>query len=132
MPLLTKFPNIELAVMAILDRDIVALTNKSGTELPKNQPLPYVRVFRVPGGRRNRLKDYPWVDIEVFAEGATGKSLMEDIDAVIFGYPEGVAVGDQFVKIEDVQVRASLGQRPWTDDRVRRYGATYQLTVSRS
>lgn len=132
MPLLTKFPDIELTIMAVLDRDISALTNKSGTELPKNDPLPYARVKRVPAGRRTRLKDYPWVDIEVFAVGVAGKSLMEDIDAALFGYPEGVAVGDQFVKIEDVQVRAGLGQRPWTDDRVRRYGATYQLTVSRS
>jgi hypothetical protein len=107
------------------------MDGKVGTELPSGQSMPYVRVARL-GGRRNRLKDYPWVDIEIFAVGSAGKSLMEDLDAILSSYPGGVAVGSKFVKIEDVQVRAGLARRPWSDDSVRRYGATYQLTVSRS
>lgn len=128
---LTNFPDIEKVMFALLDRGVPALAGKSGTELPDAQVMPYVRVHRI-GGRRNRLKDYPWVDVEVFAVGVAGKSLLEDIETALFGYPEGVAVGSKFVKVEDVQVRASLDRRPWDDDSVRRYGATYQLTVSRS
>jgi hypothetical protein len=128
---LPSFPDIEKVVMALLDRDVPELAEKSGTELPDSQAMPYARVARI-GGRRNRLKDYPIVDIEVFAEGTAGKSLVEAIDVALFQYPDGVAVGTKFVKIEDVQVRSSLARRPWEDDRVRRYGVTYQLTVSRS
>lgn len=118
-------------MFALIDRDVPALAGKSGTELPNAQDLPYVRVARV-GGLRRRLKDYPWVDVDVFATGILGQSLLESIEAALFGYPGGVAVDSKFVKVEDVQVRASLSRRPWDDDSVRRYGATYQLTVSRS
>lgn len=134
MPLLVPFPDIELVLFALLDRDLpseLGLAGKSGTELPDAQEMPYIRVHRV-GGQRNRLKDYPWVDIEVFAVGKAGKSLSEAIEVALSSYPSGVAVGSKFVKVEDVQVRASLARRPWDDDSVRRYGATYQLTVSRS
>jgi len=127
---LPAFPDIEKVVMAMIDRDVADMDEKSGTELPTDQAFPYARVARV-GGRRNRLKDYPWVDIEVFAADVEGKSILEDIEAALFSYPGAVAVGERFVKIEDVQVRAALHRRPWEDDRVRRYAATYQLRVSR-
>jgi hypothetical protein len=128
---LKTFPNIEHVVFELIDRGVPALAGQSGIELPDAQDLPYVRVHRI-GGPRRRLKDYPWVDVEVFAVGIQGQSLLESIEAALFGYPRGVAVDSKFVKVEDVQVRASLARRPWNDDSVRRYGATYQLTVSRS
>jgi hypothetical protein len=127
---LPPFPDIERVLMSLIDRDVDGMNEKSGTELPDGLDVPFARVARV-GGRRNRLKDYPWVDIEVFATGTDGKSILEDIEAALFGYPGAVAVGERFVKIEDVQVRAALHRRPWEDDRVRRYAATYQLRVSR-
>jgi len=131
MAALKTFPDIEAVIKVLVERDMEGMDGKVGTELPSGQSMPYVRVARL-GGRRNRLKDYPWVDIEIFAVGSAGKSLMEDLDVILSSYPGGVAVGSKFVKIEDVQVRAGLARRPWGDDSVRRYGATYQLTVSRS
>jgi hypothetical protein len=131
MPLLSDFPDIEHVLFAIIDRDVPDLEGKSGTEIPKAQEMPYVRVARI-GGRQVRLKDYPVVDIEVFAAGAAGKLLAAAINTALYSYPGGVAVDSMFVTVEDVQVRASLARRPWEDDLVRRYGATYQLTVSRS
>lgn len=131
MPLLTDFPDIEHVLFAIIDRDVPDLEGKSSTELPNGQVMPRVRVARI-GGRQHRLKDYPVVDIEVFAPGATGKLLAAAINTALYSYPGGVAVDSKFVKVEDVQTRASFARRPWEDDLVRRYGATYQLTVSRS
>jgi hypothetical protein len=131
MSALKPFPDIEKFVMALIDRDVPELTDKSGTELPVGLAVPYARVERLPG-RRNRLVDYPWVDVEVFATGTAGKLLLEAIDVAFSSYPSGVAVGDRFVKLEDVSVITGPRRLPWDDDRVRRYAATYQLRVSRS
>lgn len=131
MAFLKPFVDIEKAVMALLDRDVELLAGKSGTELPPitNATFPYARIQRLPG-RRSLLVDRPVVDIDVFAVGTAGKSLQEDIEAALASYPRGVAVGDRFVKLELV---SSMGPRrlPWSDDRVRRYAATYQLRARR-
>ena len=128
---LQPFIDVEKWMMALLDRDVPELADKSGTELPDGQTVPYARIERLPG-RRNRLKDYPWVDIEVFAEGTAGKILLETIDTALSSYPRGVAVGDRFVKLEDITVITPPRRLPWDDDRVRRYAATYQLRLSRA
>lgn len=125
------FPDVELAVMALLDRDLPALAEKSRTEWPSPLEYPAIRIERLPG-RRNRLNDYPWVDIEVLADGTSGKLVLEGIDTLLASYPRGVAVGDRFVKLELVQVVTSPRRLPWSDDRVRRYAATYQLRTTRS
>lgn len=130
MTTLKPYVDIEKALMALLDRDLPALNGKSGTEYPgADQVLPYARLERLPG-RRGILVDHPVVDIDVFAEGTGGKLLQDDIEAALSSYPGGVAVGDRFVKLELV---SSTGPRrlPWSDDRVRRYAATYQLRARR-
>lgn len=129
MALLKPFIDVEKALMALLDRDVPALADKSGTELPDGSTYPYARIERLPG-RRSVLIDRPVVDIDVFAVGTAGKSLQEDIEAALASYPRGVAVGDRFVKLELV---SATGPRrlPWSDDRVRRYAATYQLRARR-
>ena len=129
MAFLRPYIDIEKAVMALLDRDVPALTGKSGTELPDGLAVPYARIERLPG-RRALLIDHPVVDIDVFAVGTGGKLLQDDIEAALSSYPKGVAVGDRFVKLELV---SSTGPRrlPWSDDRVRRYAATYQLRARR-
>jgi hypothetical protein len=124
-------PDVEEAVMAFLDRDVPAIAEKSRTEWPSPLEYPAVRIERLPG-RRNRLNDYPWVDIEVLDEGVNGKLLLEAIDTALASYPRGVAVGDRFVKLELVQVITGPRRLPWSDDRVRRYAATYQLRTTRS
>lgn len=129
--LLQPFVDVEKWAMALIDRDVPELFEKSGTELPDGLATPYCRVERLPG-RRNRLKDYPWLDVEVFAPGVDGKMLLEAIDVVLSGYPRGVAVGDRFVKLEDITVITPPRRLPWDDDRVRRYAATYQLRLSRA
>jgi hypothetical protein len=130
MALLKPYVDIEKAMMALLDRDLPELSERSGTELPDDlTDLPYARIERLPG-RRSLLVDAPVVDVDVFAVGTAGKSLQEAIEAVLASYPRGVAVGDRFVKLELV---SSTGPRrlPWSDDRVRRYAATYQLRARR-
>lgn len=125
------FPDVEKAVMAFLDRDVPEIDQKSGTEWPSPLTYPAVKIERLPG-RRNRLNDYPWVDIEVLDQGTAGKLVLEAIDTALASYPRGVAVGDRFVKLELVQVITSPRRLPWSDDRVRRYAATYQLRTTRS
>jgi hypothetical protein len=131
MTTLLPFVDVEKWVMALLDRDVPELFEKSGTEWPDDLATPFARIERLPG-RRNRLKDYPWVDIEVLAPGVNGKMLLEAIDVVLSSYPRGVAVGDRFVKLEDITVITPPRRLPWDDDGVRRYAATYQLRLSRA
>lgn len=128
---LKPFADIELAIMALLDRDVPEIASKSGTSWPSPFTYPCVRVERLPG-RRTRLNDYPWVDIEVLDEGAKGKLVLEAIDTALASYPGGVAVGTGFVKLELVDVPTPPRRLPWSDDRVRRYAATYQLRARRS
>jgi hypothetical protein len=131
MALLQPFVDVEKWMMALIDRDVPELNEKSGTEWPDDLATPFVRLERLPG-RRNRLKDYPWVDVEVLAPGVQGKMLLEAIDTALFSYPGGVAVGDRFVKLEDISVITGPRRLPWDDDGVRRYAATYQLRLSRA
>lgn len=128
---LQPFADIEKAIMALLDRDVPEIAEKSGTEWPSPLTYPAVRVERLPG-RRDRLNDYPWIDIEVLHEGTAGKLVLEAIDTALASYPDGVAVGDRFVKLELVGVPTPPRRLPWSDDRVRRYAATYQLRARRS
>lgn len=131
------FVDVERALLALLDRELATagLTGKSDTSWPDPAEVPFIRVERI-GGRRGRLVDSPWVDIEVLHHGGAGKLVLEAIDAILTGYPDGVAVaqdtGDPvFVKLEWVATPRPVHRLPWDSDDVRRYAATYQLRAAR-
>jgi hypothetical protein len=135
-----QFVDVERAMLALLDREFAAaglgdLVGKSDTSWPDPVEVPFVRVERL-GGRRTRLMDFPWVDVEVLHHGGEGKLLIEAIDTILSSYPRGVEVaqdtGDPvFVKLELVSTPRPIHRLPWDSDDVRRYAATYQLRASR-
>lgn len=140
--LLPDFPDIEEVLMAFCDSLVVQrpfsagslhLVGRTYTVWPdlEGAEYPLLRVERI-GGPTTRLKDYPRFDLEVLAPGTEGKFYLRQIETELFSYPGAVAVDSQVVKFENVSVPTSIRRLPWEDDRVRRYAATYQITVSRS
>lgn len=133
--ILAPFPDTEEALALLIEqwRDADSLPAlEVGGDLPVDLASgSYVFLERI-GGSRTRLNDYPTVDVEVFAPGrAAARSLSESIDALILGYPHGVTVGSEKVVIDAAASLRTPTLLPWEDSRVKRYGATYQLSVRR-
>jgi hypothetical protein len=130
------YPDIEEAVRTLLLRDFSTdLTSAAhvGTEWPAdNAPLPFVRIEKAPLGRRERLNDYPVVDIEVLASTRGGaKSLIERIDAHLLDYPHSVVISSGLAVLDTVTVPVPPSSRAWDSPSVRRFAGTYQFSVRR-
>lgn len=130
------YPDIEDVVRTLLLRDFAdVLTTPAhvGTDWPAdNSPLPFVRVEKAPLGRRERLNDYPVVDIEVLASTRSGaKSLIERIDAHLLDYPHSVVISSGLAVLDTVTVPVPPASRTWDSPSVRRFAGTYQFSVRR-
>lgn len=134
---LPDFPNIEDAVYKTLERDLPGYEDddpRMGSEFPDQiteELLPFIRVERI-GGARMRLSDHPIVDIDVLAKTrGEARLVSEAISSLLFRYPGMVVVGTRGVKFDSVECLRSPTRAPYDDDTVRRYGATYQISVRR-
>lgn len=131
-----SFPDIENVVRALLLRDFaVRLPNQGqvGTDfiVDFTGRLPYVRLERV-GGSSVRLNDYPLVDVEFFDDTTADlKSLSADVHAYLLGYPHSVELGSRRVTLDTVGVTVAPRRLPWADENIRRFAATYQLSIRR-
>jgi hypothetical protein len=133
---LQPYPDIEEAVRALLLRDlddVLSTPEHVGVDFPRtNEPMPFVRVEKIPLGRRTRLNDHPVVEVEVLASSRAGaKSLIERIDAYLLGYPHSVTISSGVVVLDAVTVPVAPASRPWDDTTVRRFAGTYQFSVRR-
>lgn len=134
----SDFPNIEHALYRTFERDMPDIFEvddpRMGSEFPDevtDDLLPFVRVERI-GGPRTRLNDHPLVDIDVLARTRDdARSLAERISTLLFSYPGMVVVGSRGVKFDSVDNPRTPARVPFDDDTVRRYGATYQISVRR-
>ena len=132
---MAPFIDIEEAVRALLLRDFAAdlPTGKYvGVDWPDEPTMPYVRVEKISPGRRERLNDYPAVDIEVLAgTRAEAKALIERIDAHLLDYPHSVAITSGQAILDLVTVPIPPAARDWASPNVRRFAGTYTFSVRR-
>ena len=133
---LQPFIDIEEAVRALLLRELddVLLTGAHvGVDWPaNNSPLPFVRVEKAPLGRRERLNDFPVVDIEVLAnKRSTAKALIERIDTLLLDYPHSVVITSGTAVLDLVTVPVAPTSRSWDNPDIRRFAGTYQISVRR-
>lgn len=120
-------PRVERGVRRIIVERVPVPDLSVGTSLPTPMRVPFVRLGRV-AGQRLRLNDYPTLDVESFgATYADAASLAERIDAVMFGFP--LRGGD--LVIDSVTASVAPVELPWDDATVRRFLATYRLSVRR-
>ena len=125
---LEDMPRIEKGLRRlILDRITGIPDLKVVTSLPSPMPLRVVRLARV-AGPRERLNDFPVVDIESFSPTyAEASRLAERIDTLLMGYP--LRAGD--VVLDTVYATVAPVELPWEDANVRRFLATYRFSVRR-
>ena len=134
---LTPFADAEEAVRALLLReldDVLTSTKQVGVDFPPDSApvLPFVRVEKAALGRRERLNDYPVLDIEVLAEKrSVAKALIERIDTLMLDYPHAVVISSGLAVLDLVTVPVAPASRPWDSPSVRRFAGTYQLSVRR-
>lgn len=131
---LKPFPDIEVAVMDILERDFAELgAGDTGTVTPADLGARvaagrfFVRVTMITG-RDDRLTAYPVVDVDTFGptRDAT-RDLAERIRAHLLGYPLSVGT----VTLDRVVTETAPFQAPWEDENVRRRLATYRISTRR-
>lgn len=133
----TVFPDIEAAVLDWLKAEFAILADEAGevdTHVGADMPgvslesrLPFVWARRT-GGADRFFSDYPVVDIDVF--GSTRRAaydLSESIRAKLLAAP--VLAGG--VVIDTATTRTSPIRLPWDNEKVRRWGATYELSARR-
>lgn len=95
-------------------------------------PLPHVQVYGF-GGERERLNDYPTLDVAVFAaDYATAANLAERIDTRLLGYPIVVESSGRSVVLDSVEVVSLPVEVPWDPEgTIRRFQATYSISIRR-
>lgn len=132
---LKPFPDVEVAVMDILERDFefdLGPGDVGGvTPFDLGRRLAggrnFVRVAMVTG-RDDRLTAFSVVDVDVFASTRDGaRDLAERIRAHLLGYP--LTVGT--VTLDRVVTETAPIQAPWEDENVRRRLATYRISTRR-
>jgi hypothetical protein len=132
---LSPFPDIELAIRTLLLRDFATdfpTGAHVGVDWPDDDVLPFCRVEKVAPSRRERLTDYPSVDIEILAASrAAAKDLIERIDTHLVGYTRSVVIPSGLVVLDSVTVPISPTAREWDSPNVRRFAGTYQFSVRR-
>lgn len=130
-----RFPDIEAALLDWLKATFPELADADGkvdlhvgSEPPGpslDARLPFVVVARV-GGPDDFHTDYPVVDIDVFGAGRRqAYDLAEGVRTALLAKPQ---VGG--VTIDTVRTRTFM-RRPWDNPKIRRWGATYELSARR-
>lgn len=110
-----------------LPRVPASLTYDAGTD-----PLPRYRVSTLPS-THDRLEALPIVEIETLATTfAEAERLATDIDDILMGYPLSTSSGGRVVLVDRVDVISSPAEISLEgESKIRRFLATYQLTVRR-
>jgi hypothetical protein len=125
------YASVEKLLVAWLESQLPTVT-RVVTELPAQlaTKLPVVQVVRFGGPDDQPTIDLPTVDVDCYAASrGTAEDLAEDVrDLLRFTLP-GKTVGG--TTVSRVQTIAGPHWRPWDDTTMRRYGASYQLTVRR-
>ncbi len=122
---LLRFPDVQR--LLVDDLEALAGAGHTGVQTPADLAvvLPFVRVLRV-GGGSGRLNDYPVLDIDVFASTYTeGELLAEQVRQRLVGPPPAA------VLLDSAYCETGPHELPWGDDQIRRFGATYTVTVRR-
>ncbi len=126
-----RFPNPPRLLANLLVQAGLIAAGRVGTDTPATMDsttLPFIRIRRV-GGGDDGISDLPVVDVEVFhSTAATGESLAE---AVRQWLTAGAVPYSTLGVIDRVEVLTGPQELPWTDARIRRFGATYRLTARR-
>lgn len=130
------FADAEEAIRVLLLReldDVLTDPKQVGVDFPPgNSPLPFIRVEKTQLGRRERLNDYPVLDVEVLAgTRSEAKSLIERIDTLFLDYPHSVVISSGVAVLDMVTVPVVPASRPWDSPSVRRFAGTYQFSVRR-
>lgn len=126
MPDLAIFPDIETAVLLLLD-DLGATT---GIETPNNLALvcPFIRV-RSLGGSDDRFNDHSRIDLDVFSPlRVTAKSLAELVRQRLLSFPHVLTS----CVIDEVTTEVSPQEIPWSNTAIRLVAATYSATTRRN
>lgn len=100
-----------------------------GTVTPPNlgASLPFVRIVRI-GGAGTRFIDTARIDVDAFAATrSSAYSLAESCRQRLINVPHVVAAG----RIDSVITDSGPHEIPWGDPAVRRFTASYTLTVRR-
>lgn len=121
-----NFQDIELSLVTwvkTLD-GIVDAGNRTPSDLLAK--LIYVRVTNI-GGPRDHLTDSPRVDIDVFAGSRDdARDAAEMIDTAL---RPRVRVGSAI--IDSVRTVTSPRELPWSNEKIKRYSATYAIGLRR-
>lgn len=129
MTTLKPFPDIHKVLFIAFADEFELDTAQLGNAYP-DTPTTFVRVDKI-GGPREKLRDYPLVDIEVVAPTYDQASaLIESIDAWFTSYPHSIATPSGVVVLDSVIVTRSPTELPW-DGPGRRLAATYSLVLRR-
>lgn len=129
MSTLKPFPDIHKTLFIALAELTGMDAAEFGTTYPE-EPTTFVRVDKI-GGAREKLRDYPLVDVEAVAPTwAQASALIESIDAWFTSYPHSIATPSGVVVLDSVLVTRSPVEIPW-DGPGRRLAATYSLTLRR-
>lgn len=131
---LGPFPDVEVAIMDLLERDFAELeADDIRTVTPADLGARiadgrfFVRVGVVTGSD-NRITAFSVVDIDVF--GATRQStrdLAESVRGYLLGYPLSVGT----VTLDRVVTETAPFHAPWEDENVHRRLATYRISTRR-
>jgi hypothetical protein len=111
------------------DRD-EALT-RIGSKFDLVEPW-YIRIDEV-DGRSSQLAGVFVFDIEVFAPAGSdvARSVSDDLEALLLGYPFVVEVDDETFVFDTVTQNSRARFLPWEDEETDRLGATYVITARR-
>lgn len=103
-------------------------TERVVTEVPADLTVPVVRVLRVGGGSVFVL-DRAVFSVECFApDRATARALALSVeDKLCFSLPRSVISG--VAAVTYVSKTAGPFAMPWDNPNVRRFGATYEITI---
>lgn len=132
-----KFPDVEAALLDWLKATFAELGDPAGeldfhvgAEMPGPglaERLPFVWARRV-GGASTRLADYPVVEVDTFGHARQQTyDLAQSIHVALSAAP--VLAGG--VVIDTIETRVAPVRRPWDNPNVRRWAATYELSVRR-
>ena len=129
MTTLKPFPDIHKTLFIALAEFTELDPEQFGNSYP-DTPTTFVRVDKI-GGGREKLRDYPLVDIEAVAPTYDlASALIESIDAWFTSYPHSIATPSGVVVLDSVFVTRSPTELPW-DGPGRRLAATYSLVIRR-
>ena len=129
---LRPYDDLTDVLFALAARDFQDVYGGFGTEMNDVETnLMYFRA-EIIGGSGGRLNRTSLVDIEHFADRySTAKMQAEAFSAYLLGYPRSVKVGERLVVLDEVVETRPPVELPWDDSPIRRFAATYQISVRR-